>query len=213
MFHPLLLLAVALGAPSAGGLRSADDAAPLLVVKNADGKETRFSADAWAKLPHQKLRAKGPHSGTTFEYEGVLLPDVLKSAGVTFGKDLKGPRLAAYVLAEAKDGYRVVYSIGEVDPDTGNIQILVADKKDGNVLTGTEGTIRLVVPQDKRPARWIRMVTVLRSPAPTRKGSAVTNGRVDGPVFVLAGLAALTKQSQAEMPLDRQPAPAEEFFC
>jgi hypothetical protein len=159
MIHSALLLAFVLGSPAVGAARGEDGAAPLLVVKNVEGKETKFGADEWAKLPRQKVRAKDAHSGATFEFEGVSLPDVLRAAGVTFGKDLKGPRLAAYVLAEAKDGYRVVYSIGEVDPDTGNIQILVADKKDGNALTGTEGPVRLVVPQDKRPARWIRMVT------------------------------------------------------
>jgi hypothetical protein len=159
MIQSVLLLAFVLGAPAAGNPRNEDGAAPLLVVKNAEGKETRLTAAEWAKLPQQKVRAKDPHSGATFEYEGVFLPDVLKAAGITFGKDLKGPRLAAYVLAEAKDGYRVIYSIGEVDPDTGNIQILVANKKDGAALAGAEGPVRFVVPQDKRAARWIRQVS------------------------------------------------------
>jgi hypothetical protein len=159
MAHALLLLAAVLGSPAASpGLRE-DGTAPLLIVKNAEGIETKFTADAWAKLPRQKVRAKDPHSASTFEYEGVLLPDLLKAAGVTFGKDLKGPRLAAYVLAEAKDGYRVIYSIGEIDPDTGNMQILVADKKDGGALPAAEGPVRFVLPQDKRAARWIRQVT------------------------------------------------------
>jgi hypothetical protein len=89
----------------------------------------------------------------------VLLPDLLRAAGATFGKELRGPLLAAYVLAEAKDGYRVVYSIGEVDPDTGNAQILVADKKNGDPLPVAEGPYRFVLPQDKRAARWIRQTT------------------------------------------------------
>ena len=89
----------------------------------------------------------------------MLLPDLLLAAGVTLGKELRGPLLAAYVLAEAPDGYRVVYSIGEIDPGTGNAQILVANKKNGDPLPVSEGPFRFVVPQDKRGARWIRQVT------------------------------------------------------
>jgi hypothetical protein len=83
------------------------------------------------------------------------------------------PLLAAYVLAEAKDGYQVVYSVGEIDPDTGNAQILVANKKNGEPLSATEGPYRFVLPQDKRGARWIRQVQrvslhQLPAPAPAR---------------------------------------------
>jgi hypothetical protein len=172
MSKHLLLLAIILSAP--GGLYAGHeaDSDTVLVVKNAEGKETKFTTSEWAKLPRQKISAKDPHSGATFDYEGVLLPELLRAAGVTFGKDLKGPRLAAYVLAEAKDGYRVVYSIGEIDPDTGNIQILVVDKKNGATLPAAEGPFRFVIPQDKRAARWIRQVngiTLHQLPAPTAK--------------------------------------------
>ena len=138
---------------------AADEKARALVVRNAAGKETAISAVAWGKLPQKKIQAKDPHSGLTSDYEGVLLADLLRAAGVTLGKELRGPRLAAYVLAEAADGYRVVYSIGEIDPDTGNAQILVANKKNGDPLPLSEGPYRFVVPQDKRAARWIRQVT------------------------------------------------------
>ncbi len=135
-----------------------DDAGPSLIIRDAAGKESKFTMDDLAKLPQKKLQAKDPHSGATSEYEGVMLPDLLKASGVRFGKDLRGPLMASYVLAEANDGYRVLFSIGEVDPDTGDAQILVAIKKNGQAMAAPEGTIRFVLPADKRGARWIRQV-------------------------------------------------------
>jgi hypothetical protein len=85
-------------------LCAADERAPALVVQNAAGKITAFSPAAWSKLPQKKVEAKDPHSGVTSVYEGVLLSDLVRAAGAPLGKELRGPLLAAYVLAEAKDG-------------------------------------------------------------------------------------------------------------
>ncbi len=130
-----------------------------IVIRNAAGKEAKFGVDDLSKLTVKKLTVKDPHSGVTSEFEGVLLPELLKAGGVTFGKDLRGPLLASYVLAEARDGYRIVFSIGEVDPGTGGTEILVAFKKNDKPMVDPEGPFRIVVPQDKRPARWIRQLT------------------------------------------------------
>lgn len=158
MFRCVAVLAILFG----GAIQSfcdVNEKAPPLIVRNGAGKETTFSPAEWGNLPQKKIQAKDPHSGVPSDYEGVLLADLLRAAGVTLGKELRGPLLASYVLAEAKDGYRVVYSLGEIDPDMGNAQILVANKKNGGPLPGSEGPYRFVVPQDKRAARWIRQVT------------------------------------------------------
>jgi len=68
-------------------------------------------------MPRKTLKVTNPHEGKEETYEGVLLSDLLKRAGVASGKDLRGAALATYILAEASDGYRVVFSIGEIDPD------------------------------------------------------------------------------------------------
>jgi hypothetical protein len=39
--------------------------------------------------------------------------------------------------------------------------ILLADRRDGKPLDNREGPLRLIVPGDKRHARWIRGVTTL----------------------------------------------------
>ena len=92
------------------GSRADDKKTDPLKVENEKGKETTFTAEAIAKLPRQTLKVKD-HKGNPATYEGVLLADVLRSAGVTLGKDLKGPLLANYLLVEAADGYRVVFAL------------------------------------------------------------------------------------------------------
>jgi hypothetical protein len=159
MFHFALAAAVLIGNANSSALPQKSDATPSLVVRNAAGKETKFGLEDLAKLPQKKIEAKDPHSGVAAEYEGVLLNELLSAGGATFGRDLRGPLLASYVLAQAKDGYRVVFSIGEVDPDTGGAQLLLAYKKNGKPMADPEGEFRIVAPQDKRAARWIRQVT------------------------------------------------------
>ncbi len=74
---------------------------------------------------------------------------------------MRGKALASYVLAEAKDGYQVVFSLAELDPVFTESQILLADKADGKPLTGALGPFRLIAPKDKRGARSVRMLTRL----------------------------------------------------
>jgi hypothetical protein len=51
-----------------------------------------------------------------FSPEFFCLAEVLRVAGVTLGKDLKGPLLANGLIVEAADGYRVVFALPEIDP-------------------------------------------------------------------------------------------------
>jgi hypothetical protein len=66
--------------------------------------------------------------------------------------------MATYVLVEAEDGYRVVFSLAELDSGILDSDVLVADTKDGAPMDAKLGPFRLVAPHDKRPARWVRMV-------------------------------------------------------
>lgn len=71
---------------------------------------------------------------------------------------MRGKALASYLLAGARDGYQVVFSLGELDPGVGGARVIVADQRDGKPLSAQQGPIRLVVSSDKRPARSVRMV-------------------------------------------------------
>jgi hypothetical protein len=99
------------------------------------------------------------HDGKPAEYEGVPLGTLLESQGVKLGKALRGDRAASYLLFEAKDGYHVVLALAEADPTTSGKVVLLADKKDGQPLPKNEGPWRLILPDEKRPVRWIRLIT------------------------------------------------------
>lgn len=66
--------------------------------------------------------------------------------------------MTTYVLAEATDNYRVVFSLAELDSAFLDSDVIVADTLDGVPLGTNEGPLKLVAPHDKRPARWIRML-------------------------------------------------------
>ncbi len=90
--------------------------------------------------------------------KGVLVGDVLTRAGAPLGRELGGQAIASYVLAVAKDGYEVVFSLPELDPAFTDNDIIIADTIDGKPLFDYQGPFRIVAPHDKRGARSIRMV-------------------------------------------------------
>jgi hypothetical protein len=82
--------------------------------------------------------------------------------GVVFGKELKGDRASTVALIEAADGYRIAITLLEIDPETANTLVLLADRRDGQPLGEKESPLRLVIPGDKRQVRWIRMIRTIR---------------------------------------------------
>ncbi len=131
-----------------------------LILKTVDGRSLTLAAQDFDKLPQVKVSAKD-HEERTHEYAGMKLRDVLTQAGVATGHDLRAKEMADYVVVEAADGYRVVFSLAELDPEFSDTQVIVAESADGQPLGAKEGPLRLVVPGDKRPARWVRMVTII----------------------------------------------------
>src|SRR6266850_5840291 len=112
-------------------------------------------------MPRKKLTVVNPHNKKTEVYEGVLVEDLLRKAAVTQGENLRGAAMATYVLAEAEDGYRVVFSLAELDSGILESEVIVADTMDSAPLAAKQGPFRLVAPHEKRPARWVRMLKSL----------------------------------------------------
>jgi DMSO/TMAO reductase YedYZ molybdopterin-dependent catalytic subunit len=137
----------------------AQDAAPTIQVTGAVKQALTLTADDLAKMPRASVRTT--NNGMETVYEGVPLHEVLKRAGVPQGNELRGKALTNYVLAEAQDGYQVVFSLAELDPAFIDNEILLADTANGKALFGAQGRFRLVVPKDKPGARSIRMLTKL----------------------------------------------------
>jgi DMSO/TMAO reductase YedYZ molybdopterin-dependent catalytic subunit len=140
-------------------ISTAQDAQPSIQITGDVKQALTLSADDLAKMPRASVRTT--NNGMETVYEGVWLHEVLKKAGVPQGGELRGKALAGYVLAEAQDGYQVVFSLGELDPAFIDNEILLADTANGKPLFGAQGRFRLVVPKDKPGARSVRMLTKL----------------------------------------------------
>jgi DMSO/TMAO reductase YedYZ molybdopterin-dependent catalytic subunit len=141
----------------AAELRINGDVSTPLVLTLADLK----------KMPRKTLSVVNPHDKKTETYEGVSLEELLQRAGVAHGDQLRGHAMASYVIAEGEDGYRVVFSLAELDSGILDSEVIVADTMDGAPLIPKQGPFRLVAPHEKRPARWVRMLKSITVVSPT----------------------------------------------
>ena len=133
--------------------------APILTVDGAVPRPVLFDPAAFAALPH--AAATATIHGTMLTCTGAWLADVVAAAGVPTGDAVRGPGLATVVVARAADGYRVVFSLGEIERSLGRGQILVADRCNGAPLPDGDGPWRLVVANEVRGARSVRALTRL----------------------------------------------------
>jgi DMSO/TMAO reductase YedYZ molybdopterin-dependent catalytic subunit len=145
----------ALGAVTAGQT-PAPAAAQTLAIAGDVKRPLSLSFAELKAMPRTRVEVKD--EGRTLVYEGVLVGEILRRAGVPLGGELRGNAIATYVLASASDGYQVVYSIAELDPDFTTNDVIVADTLDGKPLLDTQGPLRIVAPRDVRSSRSIRML-------------------------------------------------------
>ncbi|EHQ30609.1 molybdopterin-dependent oxidoreductase [Mucilaginibacter paludis] len=96
--------------------------------------------------------------GKDHSYSGVVLALILQKAGATMGKDLKGENLTKYANVEASDGYQVVFALAELDKEFTDRTIILADEVDGKALPPADGPFRIIVQDEKKPARCIKQV-------------------------------------------------------
>lgn len=146
---------------STSGQGQQSPSAAQLRLVGLDGTERVLTAKDWAQLPRTAVEAKD-HGGVVVNFEGVPAREILKLVDAPLGPELRAAKLALYVVAEAADGYKVVYALPEFDAAFTDGLILIADRKNGQALPPQEGPLRVVVPWEKRPARWVRQLTALR---------------------------------------------------
>lgn len=139
---------------------------PQLKIGGAVSTPLTLTAADLTKMPRTTLHVTNAHENKTETYEGVLLEELLRRAGVAHGEQLRGKMMTSYVIAEAEDGYKVVFSLAELDSGMTDSEILVADTVDGAPIDAKRGPFRLVAPHDKRPARWVRMLKSITVSAP-----------------------------------------------
>jgi hypothetical protein len=132
------------------------------------GEQRIVSGSDLAAMPRREVVAQAHQVSGRFS--GVVLSDVLRRLAIPKGDSLRGPALASYVLVEAADGYRVLFALAELDLGFSDRVVLLADRKDDAALSARDGPFQLIVPDEKRPARWVRQVrriSVVQLPAGT----------------------------------------------
>ena len=112
-------------------------------------------------LPHISVTIHNSHTNADETYAGVRLADLLVPLGVPLGNELRGEALTHCVVATGSDGYEAVLSLAEIDPSFHPGEILVADTMNGKPLDAHSGPFKLVVTEDKRPARSVRNLTTI----------------------------------------------------
>lgn len=102
----------------------------------------------------------GPVTDT---YTGVSLWSLIQDAGLLTDPSVKNDLLHFAVVATGSDGYRAVFSMGEIAPGFGNQPDLVAYADTAGQLGsgGSQGAMRLVVPGDKAGGRYVSNLTSL----------------------------------------------------
>ena len=157
---------VAIAAVLVSARAAAQAPATIDLVGPSGHRRTLSTADVAKMTRHEVKAAAHAVSGT---FSGVSLADVLPLIGAPVGDSLRGPALASYVLVEAADGYRVTFTLAEFNAGFTDRRILLVDRKDGAALAAKDGPFQLIVPDEKRPARWVRQVqriSVVFLPAP-----------------------------------------------
>jgi hypothetical protein len=131
------------------------------VIQIGKGPQRIISLSEVSKLSATEITVKDK-DGNRHLFKGIPLSDILRSVGAPSGSSLRGESLTMCVLAEARDGYQVMFSLAETDPEFTHDLILIAFQMDGKKLPETDGPFRVIAPKDKKHARWIRQLTSIR---------------------------------------------------
>ena len=135
--------------------------AGLLVLAYPFHEPIGFSFAELKALPHITVTFQNSHTNVDETYSGVRLADILAKVGAPLGAELKGDMLENYVVATGSDGYGAVLALAEVDPSFHPGEVLVAETMNGKSLDEHSGPLKLVVTEDKRPARSVRNLTTI----------------------------------------------------
>ncbi len=101
------------------------------------------------------------HDEKVHRYSGVTIADLLTKAGIILGDTAKRKTIVSCLVVTAADNYKAIYALPEVDPLFANRTIIVADRADKKPLPEDVGPFQIIVPGEKKHARWVRQVTAL----------------------------------------------------
>ncbi|MGO9673870.1 MAG: molybdopterin-dependent oxidoreductase [Methylocella sp.] len=131
-------------------------AGPPFVVVGDVTTPTTFNLAKLRSLPvtNQNVTYFAAGSVVSQSFTGALLWDVLQSVGIVLNPNVKNDILRKIVVVTGSDGYQATFGAGEIAPNFGGDQILVAYAVNGQPL-GSAGLARIVAPGDKQGGRFV----------------------------------------------------------
>ena len=153
----LAALAVTLASARAMGQR-VDTA---ITFTNQDGAVRHFTIADLRALPQVEDKTEG-NDGAVMIERGPSLRGLLTSCGAPAGQMLRGPSMLLVLVAEGSDGYKVAFTLAELDEQFGARDGIIALTENGKPLADNDGPLRIVVGAESHRARWIRHLVALR---------------------------------------------------
>ena len=171
-----------------------------ILVTGAVAKELKLSD--LKDYPSMEMMKKvvGVHMGYhgLHRYKGISLAKVLEAAGA-------GNELTKAVMISAPDGYRALFSFGELFQSFKGRRIMIAESVDGKPLEGQRGgKYRIIVPEelvDDRDVLAVERIEVVDL-KPTAKISIIGVGPGDTDLITLEAIGALARADLLVAPDD-----------
>jgi len=126
-----------------------------LTVTGIAGTSKTFSPSEFKALPHVTVNVHNSHANKDESYSGVPVKELLALVAPAKGEGPKVSGNMTLIIAGATDGFQVALTLCDTNPECRNGQSIVADTLDGVALT-QDGAFKLVLSEDKKPARWAR---------------------------------------------------------
>ena len=138
------------------------DAPPAFQVAGAVGKPRLWTAAQLQKeLPASIQTVSYTLKGAAHTAHAVPLWAVVQAEQPQINPQIKRHVLQFVVSVRGRDGYTVDFTLGEISPDFGANAVWVAWDEDGRPLPEDDGPVELLVPGDKRAARWVHGVSAI----------------------------------------------------
>src|SRR5262245_15775864 len=139
---------------------AADTNSTVLRVRGEVDQPLRLKLVDLQDMPRHTVKAR-EKNGDEVSFQGVALSELIKRAKPRLMEKCCGNAANTCVIVTAADNYRVVFSLAEIEPDFTDRKIVLADRANGQPLSESQGPLRLIVPDEKVHARWVRQVNAL----------------------------------------------------
>jgi DMSO/TMAO reductase YedYZ molybdopterin-dependent catalytic subunit len=148
---------------AASAARAETPSAPAIAITGAVEHSLKLSADDLARLPAttETVFLHTGHGVLAGGFSGVLLWTLLQQAGVRTDPAIKNDIVRHSVVVTGRDGYGATLSLGEIAPEFGGDQAMIATAHDGTPLAGPDGFARLIVPGDKAAGRAVENIATI----------------------------------------------------